>query len=92
MPLIRPATADQRVVLTVVRSLAGILFICVAGILVLAFFSKGVPDVITNIASAALGSLGTLLASTRSSPERVVVANADSDPVPVDPQPAAPPG
>jgi hypothetical protein len=90
MARIVPAiNADQQVVRDVVRSMAGVLFICVAGILALAWAGKGVPDVITNIASGALGSLGTLLASTRSSPERVVVANPANDPVPVDPTPSS---
>lgn len=86
----------DKVALTVVRflGLASITGLIVVGVLcyvALQYGAEGstvaVIAIVGNLASAALASLGSILASTgKSSPQPVTVENTTADPVPTEPQ------
>lgn len=86
---------DTKVVLAVVLLLGTFALGGLAGAIWL--ISTGSPAesiaIISGLSGTALGSLGTLLASTRSSatPTEVTVANTAADPVPVNSTPGPPP-
>jgi predicted phage tail protein len=57
--------SDKRFYQIVVRFLGLTMLICTGGAIALAFFDKGIPDIIVAIGSAAIGALAGLFAPTQ---------------------------
>ena len=66
-------------------AVAGVLVLCVVGIVVLTLGDKAVPDILENVTVGALTGLVGLLASPKGgdAPQEVQVVNHPAEPVPV---------
>ena len=80
-------TADDKVVLLIVRILGLLAVTGLVGVIVLVWRGTDAEliAIVATMAGGAAGSIGTMLARVGTSPERVVVDNHPSDPVPVEP-------
>lgn len=76
---------DRATFRVIAISVAGVLLVCVAGIITLSLFDKAIPDILENVTVGALTGLVGLLASPKGgdAPQEVEVVNAAGDPVPV---------
>lgn len=81
---------DRFAVRAVVVGLVVTLAILAAGMVVLAFAEKAIPDQLDRLAVLCGGAIAGILAKTSSAgddPQAVTVVNQAADPVPVDPAP-----
>lgn len=80
---------DRSTFRVIAISVAGVLLVCVVGIIVLSLSDKTIPDILENVTVGALTGLVGLLASPKGgdAPQQVQVVNHADDAVPVDANP-----